>query len=296
MKGLEQFTGMIRSILTPISNTDHSYAALDGAIALSTSENAPRMEVRALFVRDLEEYVEEAGFSRKAASVVKTQVKEADRLAAEAFKRMEDEEAAVRVKFEEYAKKCSCPAFFEVEKGSVADIILEREKSADLIVMGRSRIGDQNWRKGLGKKFRQVLRRSHHSVILTGREGRLRPGGHVLTAYGGGRSSSAALRDTAIMATLLDCRVTVLIPEDDEDTAALYIKTVDDYLRPYDIRPETVWNRWNPYRALLESYERLHPSMVIVGAHSWKSWTRILLGSMSERIAKRLGIPVLISK
>ena len=77
-------------------------------------------------------------------------------------------------------------------------------------------------------------------------------------------------------------------------------KRLDDYKEEltskYGVEVETKILNGEPFDAILDYLEETKPDLVVVGAHGKKGVKRILLGSTSEKVARKSPVNVVIIK
>jgi nucleotide-binding universal stress UspA family protein len=273
----------LKSILAPISGRDACRAALSAAAFIGELAGA---EVRGLYVIDPSDFLEAAHSEGDGGQpLARGQVQ------AWAEKKAADGEAAARELFEEMTAGFSGGRSFETEKGRVPEVILDREKAADLVIMGRAPSGGKGRIQPAGEKIYTAVEKAFSPVLVIQNE--LHTGKGLLLSMGRGKASHSALRQAALFAGLLDADVFMVVSGRNEDEKVHLIRTGENYLKPHGIRPRTIWKKTDQFRAVTASLEATSPAMLITGAFEEWSFRELLFGSYTDQLLRRISLPAL---
>lgn len=282
---------MIKSILVPMTNTENSFAALEAAVKLSKKAGAA---VEAFYVRDIDKIIQTHSSTLPYATVSANLGSSSSKIASEeAERRLKREEEFVTSKYRVLTADFDGAKSLKIETGKTAELILNREKAVDLIVMGRSREADNPDTPPLSPIARQVIQKSYHPSLIISKG--YMPGNNILLAYDGSRPASSALMDTVIFANLLKARVHVIISGKNRDKNLFYSDTVEQYLKNHQVNLEIYIRETEPVEAIKNVMEETGANFLIMGAYGHRSWKDLIFGSTTEKIIEAVHQPILLS-
>ncbi|MCD4782846.1 MAG: universal stress protein [Candidatus Eremiobacteraeota bacterium] len=281
---------MIKSILVPMGDTEHSSSALQVAIDLAKKADAV---IRGVYVKDLRKIkqthmdalpyptispdLNQSIIEKELESVITEMDEEEDKVAQEFYKIMKDFDGEFEL---------------TVELGDVAEVVLKHEKAVDLIVMGKSRKASNPKTPVLGRSSRAIIQKSYRSALVITKGKKL--GNRILLAYGGSPTAGKALRETATFAKLLDAKVYTICVMEDYETAEPHLNTVEQYLRPHGVKVERIWKKSNIVESIIETVKEKEIDFLVMGAYGHNTWKELIFGNNTEKVIEKLNIPLLL--
>lgn len=281
----------MKSILVPMGNTEHSREALKVAVKLAEKSGAV---IRGIHVSDLrksrDEYKNAMPYPTISPDLNQSIM---DKRMESIVTEMDEEIESVRDIFQEITQGFEGKTEFIFKTGDLGEIVLEEEKSVDLIIMGKSREAENPKTPVLSPYARTIIQKSYRSalVISSGHE----PGDRILLAYGGSPTSGKALIETAIFATLLGAKkIFALCVNEDFENASPMLEIVEKYLKPYDIEVEKIWKKTSVSEGIISTVQDHEINLLIMGAYGHESWKEFIFGSNTEKVIQKLDIPMLL--
>lgn len=190
--------------------------------------------------------------------------------------------------------------------GAPRRVLTERSRDADLMVLGRTGVGDTA-RFLLGSVADGVARKSECPVVLV-RDERFAPRGRIVAGVDGSEASSAALDWAILEAELRECELVVVhgwwysfggAPESRQATdlthvgAALVLDAALEHVRDRRgcaVRAELI--EGDPTIALIDQSETA--DLVVVGSRGRGSVASMLLGSVAQGVSARAHCPTVV--
>ncbi len=281
----------MKSILVPMGNTEHSREALRVAVMLAERAGAV---IKGIHVSDLrksrDEYKNAMPYPTISPDLNQSIMdKRMDSIVTE----MDEEIENVREIFQEITQDFNGKTEFIFRTGDLAEIVLQEEKSVDLIIMGKSRESENPKTPVLSDYSKAIIQKSYRSalVISSGHD----PGDKILLAYGGSPTSGKALIESAIFATLLGAKkIFALCVNEDFENASPMLEIVEKYLKPYDIEVEKIWKKTSVSEGIINAVQDHEINLLIMGAYGHESWKEFIFGSNTEKVIQKLNIPMLL--
>jgi len=281
---------MMKSILVPMGDTEHSDSVLKVAIDLAKKSDAV---IRGIYVKDLRK-IKQTHMDALPYPTISPDLNQSiiEKELESVITEMDEEEDKVAQKFYEIIKDFDGKFEFKVESGDIAEVVLRHEKAADLIIMGKSREASNPKTPVLGRSSRAIIQKSYRSalVITKGRK----PGNKILLAYGGSPTAGKALRETAVFAKLLDAKVYAICVMEDYENAEPHLNTVERYLSPYGIEVEMIWKKVNVVESIVDTVREREIDLLIMGAYGHNTWKELIFGNNTEKVIEKLDIPLLL--
>jgi len=204
---------------------------------------------------------------------------------------LDDVARVIREEFEGRCQAAGVEHAFHLERDGVAHGILAATKLADLLVMGQRGVNARFHEDMLGRATEVLLRRSLVPVLVAPLEAALprRP----LVAYDGSPKAVRALQQAAELAAALQQEVTVVTIDSDEDRARGRLDEAAKYLAPYSASVHYEVRRGEAAEEeILATVTAGRFDVVFLGAHGHRRVVELVLGSTSEYLARRCGVPV----
>jgi nucleotide-binding universal stress UspA family protein len=277
---------MIKTILVGIDGSEHARTATNYALGL-----AARLDGRVLglhvvdivsiegsFFHDIsgslgfEPYLD---FSSKMRSVLQERGK------------------ALLEDFAELAAQRHVRADTVLGMGIVANEVVERARTADLVVIGRRGLNERFSTGLLGGTGESVTRRCPKPVLITPLA--FREIQHPLLAYDGSARAASAMQYAAELCATLALPLTVLSVNRDEEQGRRILNEASSYLAPYNIKTELELQQTGnaPERIANFIRERNH-DLLFIGAYGHSRIIEMVLGSTTEYVLRNADCPVFL--
>lgn len=180
------------------------------------------------------------------------------------------------------------------ETGSLAQVILEKEAKADMVVLGQH--GEHAaWLAGaLGSSVERVVRGSAKPCLVA--PDKFRQTRHILIAYDGSDESSKALRAGIALAPALGAKVTITmvaaLGAEDAAFAALH-KAKEEALEA-GVTANAEPLHGDPETQILELKESIGADLIVMGAYGHTRIRELILGSTTTHVLRKSDAPVLL--
>lgn len=185
---------------------------------------------------------------------------------------------------------------FEVEKisGPPVDIICEKARVVDLLLMG-ARGEFAKWKSRIvGATLDAVVRQWNKQILVTPEK--FKRVSKVLFAYDGSDRANKALQLAGLFGTGLDVPVVILTIHDKKAIRKKYLDEAGIYLEPYKIPVELLGVSGHAEQEILNIADERQCDLIIMGAFGHSRIRETILGSTTEHVLKNKKIPVLLSK
>ena len=277
---------MIKTILVGIDGSEHARTAISYALWLAQRLNGcvvalhvvDIVSIEGSFFHDIsgslgfEPYLD---FSSKMRGVLQ----ERGKALLEAF----SEQAATRAVRAETA----------LGMGIVANEIVERARTADLVVIGRRGVNERFSTGLLGGTAESVTRKCPKPVFVSPLEFRecVRP----LLAYDGSTRAASVMQQAAEFCTTLGLPLTVLAVHRDEEQGQRILAEASSYLQPYNLTAQFELQQTGnaPERIANFIRERNH-DLLFIGAYGHSRIIEMVLGSTTEYVLRNADCPVFL--
>lgn len=190
------------------------------------------------------------------------------------------------------SEKCK----FELQKisGPPVDVICEQALTVDLVIMG-SRGEFARWEsKMIGATIEAVTRLCNKSILVVGKE--FVVPSKMLMAYDSSPNANRALAIAGFMAQKLELPVTLLTITDHPEHGRNVLREAERYLEPYDIDVSSEISSGSPDEVIVRYAEANDFDLLAIGAYGHSRIREAILGSTTEQIIRKSGIPVLLAK
>jgi len=181
-------------------------------------------------------------------------------------------------------------------------------ESCDLIIMGRKGFTHLE-RELIGGVSARVIGHTNKDVLITPQESTL-SWQHLLLATDGSKFSEAAVRRAFDIATYRKAKLTVVSAVDTNEeffSQALHIveqliekarqvvEKVAETAEAMGIEVSTFVREGEPHQVITETAKEVGATMIVMGSHGRTGLTRLLMGSVTEKVIGYTGCPVLVS-
>jgi nucleotide-binding universal stress UspA family protein len=198
-------------------------------------------------------------------------------------------------KAEQILKKSSVEFVLEKESGNPVDVICERAKLCDMIILG-ARGEFAKWSdKMLGATLEAITRLSIKPIFISPKD--FREIKKVLVAYDGSENASKALQLAAFFASKLDLPLTLFNANDSEETGQKILQEAKDYLAPYKLSQVT--DRITSGDAadqIVQVYKEENADLIIMGSYGHSRIREAILGSTTVQTMRKVDIPILMAR
>lgn len=177
--------------------------------------------------------------------------------------------------------------------GIVANEIVERARTADLVVIGRRGLNERFSTGLLGGTGESVTRRCPKPVLITPLE--FREIQHPVLAYDGSARAASAMQYAAEFCATLGLPLTVLTVNRDEEQGRRVLNEAASYLAPYNIKADFELQQTGnaPERIANFIRERNH-DLLFIGAYGHSRIIEMVLGSTTEYVLRNADCPVFL--
>lgn len=279
---------MVKSVLLAIDGSSYTESILNYGIEFSRKFEA---HLRVLTVVDIRifEWAVAIGVEGFAPIIPSSAYQE------ESQKLLEEKANKVLERASQVLQKAAVSFEAEKESGSPVDIICEKSRLCDLVVMG-SRGEFEKWsEKMLGATLEATSRLCIRPIFIAQKQ--FRPITNILLAYDGSNNSNKALPWAGYFAQKFETPLTVVNVNPDEDSARTILKEAMDYLKAYKIsRLSEIIKDGDAAEKIVESIQESKADLVIMGGYGHSRIREAILGSTTVQVMRKAGIPILMVK
>lgn len=213
----------------------------------------------------------------------------------ESQKLLEDRATEVLNKTEKILRKSDLQFILEKESGNPVDVICEKAKLVDLLIMG-ARGEFAKWSdKMLGATLESTTRLSIKPIFIVPKE--FSEIKKILIAYDGSENASKALALAAYLASEIKLPLVLLNVNESIEEAKILLKEAKEYLNPYaipEIYEEIVGG--DPSRQTVEVSERTGANLIVMGSYGHSRIREAILGSTTVQTMRKSKVPVLMAR
>ena len=282
---------MFAAILVPVDGSNDSWSALAQAIEIAQGQQSV---IHVLFVADAR--LIDASFWN--ALPTDDPVPDVDpalvQLALDVGKQLSSQGESVLARAERRCRDNSVSCQTEYTEGVVSQIILDRAKAVDLVVMGRRGAGSKWAGPLLGSTFEAVIR--HSPVPVLAAQAEAHPIRHVLVAYDGSDRSRDALRVATELVQAKNASMTFLTVDDGRR------KREEDYheglafLHEHDMAAKALFLAGHPAEQILQVAREEKADLIVIGAYGHQRYLEVFYGNTADGVIRGAICPVLICR
>jgi nucleotide-binding universal stress UspA family protein len=177
------------------------------------------------------------------------------------------------------------------EEGFPAEIIAEKARCADLLVVGQRGENAEYKRDMVGSTTEDLVRRSVRPVMVCPLE--TWSIDRILFPYDGSRSAENALR-FYIHAFKDFARELVMLSAEASDAEIASIEEEKRFLQEHGIEPRIVRTEGPPVEKVLSVAKSEKSDMIMIGSHGRNKIVDYILGSTTAHVLRKSEVPVLI--
>ncbi len=273
---------MIETILLATDGSEAVTAAEGYAIAITS-----RLRARLVALSTVEDRVVE-GLKGKGLAIASPPLE-----GVEAFLAARAQAACRRVSEQARSQGIECTT--ETPRGVPDDRIVERAKSADLVVLGRDGVHADPRSALIGSTVDAVLRKTNKPAIVVPRGAEFRGG--LLLAFDGSPGSRIAARLTVELVGRLQLPVHLFVDSKDKGRAVARFDEARNLLGtlPVAVR-EASSTLGRPDVKIIDAAKEASASLIVMGAFGRSRITDYFLGSNSAAVVRTSPIAVLLAR
>ena len=277
---------MFNRILVPTDGSDAASAATGYAIRLSSIFDSTLVGLHVVDVRLIEGPVLQTIGSMWGDIPLPVQQEGVTRTLRERGGRLLDD-------LTRRAEEQGRPIETALEVGIVSEVIVERARGVDLVVMGRRGEHAEFGSHAVGATVGGVARRSPRPVLVCprGEDALERP----LVAYDGSDHATRALEIAVEYAEIRGCPLHILCVRGEEGQAGDVLETACDYARGHAVEatPMPLAGDAVPERILTAAAD-VEADLLVMGAYGRSRLREFLLGSTTETLLASFQHPILL--
>jgi nucleotide-binding universal stress UspA family protein len=279
---------MIKSILVALDGSAYTEPALQYAITLSKKFDA---FLRVLTVIDIRifEWAVAIGVEGFAPIIPSSGYQE------ESQKLLDQKAQEILNKAEKILKSQDLEYITEKESGNPIDVICEKAKLCDMLIMG-ARGEFAKWSdKMLGATLEATSRLSIKPVFVSPRD--FREIKKIMVAYDGSENASKALQLSAFFASKLELPLLLLNVSESQETGDKILQEARDYLAPYKIPglAEKI-TAGDADEQIVQVSKQENVNLIIMGSYGHSRIREAILGSTTVQTMRKVDIPILMAR
>jgi nucleotide-binding universal stress UspA family protein len=207
---------------------------------------------------------------------------------------MESKGQAIIDAFNSLAEAKGVDAEGIVKTGHPAQVILEEEARAELVVLGQN--GEHAEFSGdmMGSIVERVVRHSYKPCLVTPLHHA--PVTKILAAYDGSAHSSRALHEAIELALALKAQLVILTVEDefDGERARAVSEEGIKLARAHECPAANLVEEGDPEKIILTRAEELGCNLIVVGAYGHSRIREMILGSTTTSLLTETHLPLML--
>ena len=183
----------------------------------------------------------------------------------------------------------------EKESGNPVDVICDKARYVDLVIMG-ARGEFARWNaKMLGATLEATTRLSIKPVMVVPKD--FRPISKILVAYDGSKNASKALTLAGHFAASLQTPLDILNINSSRDTADSILSDAVEYLSAYDL-PTTEKHiaEGDPAQLIVQTAHQLADDLIVMGSYGHSRIREAILGSTTVQVMRNSDLPILMAR
>ncbi|UCF65351.1 MAG: universal stress protein, partial [bacterium] len=183
----------------------------------------------------------------------------------------------------------------EKESGNPVDVICEKAKLADMLILG-ARGEFAKWSdKMLGATLEAITRLSIKPVFISPKEHRNIK--RIMIAYDGSENSNKALTLAAFFTSKLNLPLLLLNVNDSEDSGKKTLQEAKDYLAPYQLSQlDEKIIPGDATAGIVTVSKQENIDLIIMGSYGHSRIREAILGSTTVQTMRQVTIPVLMAR
>ncbi len=181
------------------------------------------------------------------------------------------------------------------ETGTLIHKLLEYERTADLVVLGRQGEHAKWLEDALGSSVERMARASVKPCLIA--PGEFRPIEHILIAHDGSAESTKALRAGIGLAVDLGVGVTIITvcqKEGEEAAATKILKDAEQQALAAKLSVHAELGHGHAESEILRVCEEVGAELIVMGAYGHTRIRELILGSTTSQVLTESHVPVLL--
>ncbi|MBI3308575.1 MAG: universal stress protein [Candidatus Melainabacteria bacterium] len=280
---------MLKSILISLDSSVSHKETIDFTVNLAEHTRA---YVRGLYIEDIRHLMvpqtvavggSSSGDSEEYFNQVETKIQSE-------FKK---EGNAIKKEFLELLGRKGISNIFEIERGRVDTIIIQKSRTVDLVVVGKR---DSFSFKEQDSVTESIIRGTVRPVIII-------PPEHstverILVAYDGSDSSVRALSVATEIGSLLNSKLVLITVSDDPSYTDKLQTEAKEFLSSYNIEPlciEVLGNH-DAGEGIIEQLNNFPSGIIAMGAFGQNRLKEMMFGSTTKTVLSKANCPVLLCR
>jgi nucleotide-binding universal stress UspA family protein len=213
----------------------------------------------------------------------------------ESQKLLEQKAEEILKKTEDILKKSDIQYVLEKESGNPIDLICDKSRLVDMLIMG-ARGEFAKWSdKMLGATLEAITRLSIKPVFITPKD--YKGVKKILIAYDGSENASKALSLAAFFASKLELPLCILNVNDSPQNARTLLDEAKEYLGVHKIPLlEEKVTKGDPAEKIVQISNELGVDLIIMGSYGHSRIREAILGSTTVQTMRKSTIPVLMAR
>ena len=213
----------------------------------------------------------------------------------ESQKLLDQKAEEILKKTELFLKAQAVDYVLEKESGNPVDVICDKAKLADLVILG-ARGEFAKWSdKMLGATLEAITRLSIKPVFISPKE--FSDIKKIMIAYDGSENSSKALTLAAFFASKLDLPLLLLNVNESVESGKKILQEAKEYLTPYQIsKVEEKISAGEPTAQIVDVSKNEQIDLIIMGAYGHSRIREAILGSTTVQTMRQVTTPVLMAR
>lgn len=177
-----------------------------------------------------------------------------------------------------------------VEEGFPADVIAEKGRSADLLLVGQRGENGEYKREMVGSTTEELVRRSVRPIMVCPEKSWTLD--RILFPYDRSRSAENALRFYIDSFRPVASGLIMMVAEAADFSDAL--EEEKRFLHDHDVDPKMLFCDGSPVEEVLKAAESEKSDMIMIGSHGRNKIVDYILGSTTSHVLRKSAVPVLI--
>jgi nucleotide-binding universal stress UspA family protein len=200
---------------------------------------------------------------------------------------------SVEAEFDRRCKAAGVRAKLVVDHGSIADLICERARWVDLVVVGLAYPPAAHRIARLRSGFRTLIRRCPRPVLAVPHTTPLK---RALLAYNGSPKSDEALFASTYMAGQWQLELVVLHVMENGHPHSDVLNRAHSYLASHGISAEFIQKEGPVAETILQTAQGHQSDLLVVGGYGFNTVLEMMLGSTVDQLLRARRYPMLICR
>lgn len=283
---------MFNKILVPVDGSDYSWKALEQAIEVAKEEGST---IHGLFVTDAR--LMEAPFLAAIPSddPIPSSDSSLVQLTLEMSRRVNERGDKILARFAGHCQKSNVHATVERVEGVTSQVILERAKEVELVVMGRRGEGAPWAGPLLGSTFEAVVR--HISVPVLAARSKTFSINRILIAFDGSDRAEDALKIAIHLAGEKKNRSIVFLTVDE---GYAWLKQAyekgESQFNEQSVKAKSLFVKGHAAEEIVRISQAENCDLIVIGGYGRRRFIEMLFGSTVDDVMRGAGCPVLICR